>query len=73
VRKKIVQFRFWVFIWQPLLASLVMGIVLWYIRDFGLYLTIPVGGIIYLLSLFSLQFYEPGDIDFVKKLISKAT
>ncbi len=69
VRTKIVQFHFWRYIWQPLLASLVMGMVLWYIKDTGLYITVPVGIIVYGLSLFSLQFFEPGDMQLVKGLI----
>lgn len=71
IRSRIIKFRAMHFIWQPVLASLVMGSVLWYVKDLPLFVSVPVGTIIYGGALFSLQFFEAGDIAFVKSLIKR--
>jgi O-antigen/teichoic acid export membrane protein len=71
VRKRITIFTWQSFSWQPFLASMVMASVLWYMQDVSLLLSIPIGACVYGGSLFALQFFEPGDIEFLRTLIRK--
>jgi O-antigen/teichoic acid export membrane protein len=72
VRKKIVHFHLFRHFWQPLLAASLMGISLWLLCDQFLFFTIAIGGIVYLLSLLLVGFFQRGDVTFVKSIFSRS-
>jgi O-antigen/teichoic acid export membrane protein len=60
----------WVSIfWQPVVASLVMGGVMWIVRDIHWILLIPVGAVVYLLVLALIGGFRQPDMDVLGKLI----
>ncbi len=71
VRKKITDFRFFSLIWKPILASLVMGAVVWFVKD-SIFIAVPVGVIVYGLALVVLRFFKSDDIGYIKTLFSRA-
>jgi O-antigen/teichoic acid export membrane protein len=72
VRKKITDFRFFSLIWQPALASLIMGFVVWNIRSWNLFIVVAAAGLVYGFILLILRFFKKDDIQFVKSLLSRA-
>ena len=71
VRKKITDFRFFSLIWKPILASLVMGVAVWFVKD-SIFIAVPVGVIVYGLALVVLRFFKSDDIGYIKTLFSRA-
>lgn len=71
VRKKIADFRFFSLIWKPILASLVMGVAVWFVKD-SIFIAVPVGVIVYGLALVVLRFFKSDDIGYIKTLFSRA-
>ena len=71
VRKKIIQFSFFKYLWQPVLASAFMGICLWPVREQIILVPVVVGGSAYLLALFFLGFISKEDIAFAKAIFKK--
>lgn len=82
IRRRITPVRFFPYFWRPAVASLVMGVVLWYIRDFALAsdsgygaeivnlaFWVAAGGIVYLITLFLFQFFHKDDLTFIKNFI----
>ncbi len=72
VRKKIMKFAFFSLLWRPIIASAVMGGVLWYSRDLPLFIVIPLGAVVYGVSLLLLKFFRKDDIDFVKSFAGRS-
>ena len=72
VRKKITDFRFFSLIWQPALASLIMGFVVWNMRSLNLFIVVAAAVLVYGLILLILRFFKKDDIQFVKSLLSRA-
>lgn len=55
VSKKYVEFEFNNHIVKPFISSLFMGFVVWFIKEFSIFLSIPLGALIYLLMLIILK------------------
>ncbi len=72
VRKKIIGFTFLANLWQPLIASSVMGAVVYLLRDEFLLAPIAAGAITYALVLWLLGFFRRDDLVFFKKLMRKS-
>lgn len=66
VRKNITEFSFWSLSWKPAAASLVMALSIWPFRDLSLYITLPVGFVVYAFMLLVTGFLSKSDIVFVK-------
>lgn len=71
VKKKITDFAFFKFVWKPGVASLVMGVGLWFIKDLSIFVTVAFGGSVYFVVLLILRFFESGDVVFLKSFITK--
>ncbi|MBL7184354.1 MAG: flippase [Anaerolineae bacterium] len=57
-------------LWRPALAAALMGGLLWLLRDTSLLLTVPLGGLIYLLALILLRTFSEEEIALFKSLLS---
>ncbi len=68
VRKNITKFSFLPILYKPLIASLVMGFLLWPVRFKPLALTLPFGAGVYVVALLLLGFIKKGDWLFIKSL-----
>jgi len=71
VRKNITQFHFGKFVFQPALAAVVMGLVLWQIRQASLVITLPLGVATYFVMLVVLGFIKKDDWQVLKSLLLK--
>lgn len=71
VRNNITEFKFWNLAYKPMLAAMVMGAALWYIRDCGLLVALPAGAGLYLLILIISGFIKKDDVAFVQNLFVK--
>lgn len=71
VRKKIIKFSFLHFSWQPVLASAVMGVCVWYFRNQFIVTPILVGSVVYLVILGVLGFIKKDDLKFIKSIFRK--
>ncbi len=71
VRKKITHFKFFSNTWKPIIASALMGGVVWLVRDMQLFIVIAIGIVVYTIVLFLFQFFSKEDIMFARRLISK--
>ncbi len=73
VRKKITKFRFFSLVWQPALATIVMGVAVWFVRELPLPGSVVIGLFVYGLSLLALRFFHKDDLVFLKSLLSRGT
>lgn len=71
IKKKITDFHFFRYFWRPIIASLVMGVAVWYTRDLFLLVPVAAGGAVYLIVLYILRFFEKQDWEFLKSFIAK--
>lgn len=71
VRKKITKFRFFGVLWQPMIASATMGLIVWYLKDSPLIPVVALGVVVYASILFILGYIKREDIAFVRSLIGK--
>ncbi len=71
VRANITAFSFARGLWQPLLASAVMGAALWNIRGASLALTLPAGAAVYGLVLLATGFAGRDEIKTIKELFKR--
>jgi O-antigen/teichoic acid export membrane protein len=55
--------------WQPAIASAVMGLVLWLLRDLAWPLLIPIGGAVYLIVLTLIGGFRQPDMDLLGRLL----
>lgn len=69
VQKYVTNFKFCSIFWKPALGSLVMGIVIWQVRDLNLLLSAAIGIATYTSVLVFLRFIKKEDFIFVKKLL----
>lgn len=72
VRRKITKFKFLVNLWQPFIASSVMGVVVFYLRDMFLLIPIAAGVVTYSLVLLLLGFFKKDDLRFFLSLMRKS-
>jgi O-antigen/teichoic acid export membrane protein len=73
VRQKITRFKFFTLIWRPILASAIMGVLVWYIRDITPWpAVIVIGAVAYAMALFAFRFFRKDDIAFMKGLLGRA-
>ncbi len=70
VKTRIVNFKFFRYIWQPLFAALIMGVALWSFREKSLVLTIPLGLVVYFVALSVTGFVKKSDFLFISNLRS---
>ena len=71
VHKKITDFKFFSILWQPILASAIMGVAVWFVRDLHLIVAVIIGAVVYGLALLVLRFFKKDDIAFVKSLFGR--
>lgn len=71
VRRNITDFSFVKYLLKPALAAAAMGIVLWFIRDQTLFVTLPAGAGVYGIVLLLLGFATRDDVQTVKNLFRK--
>lgn len=71
VYKKITHFRFFQNLWQPILASALMGVVVYYLRDQFIAVPILAGGVVYVIALASLKFFRKTDWEFIMGLLRR--
>jgi O-antigen/teichoic acid export membrane protein len=69
VRKHITKFHFFRNFWQPFLASGIMGIVVYLLRDQFVLIPVIVGAIVYGLMLLMFGFFKREDYEFVKSFM----
>ncbi len=72
VRKKITDFKFFSLIWQPVLASGIMGVVVWYSQNLPLIFVVPIGVVVYGIVLLLFRFFKRDDLVYLKTLFSRA-
>lgn len=68
---KIIRIRFWSFLPKPAVASLVMGMVIFYFIEYNLFLLIAVGFIIYVGLILILRFFTEEELDFARRYFEK--
>lgn len=71
VRKKITDFKFFGNLWQPFIASGLMGAVVYFVKDQFILIPIIAGVIVYLLVLFILGFFKKDDYQFIMKILKR--
>ncbi len=71
VRKKITKFKFLSNLWQPFIASSIMGVIVYLVKDKFLLIPVALGGVVYVLVLLVLGFFRKDDLNFLMKLIRK--
>ncbi len=71
VRRRIVDFQFFRFGFQPLLAAGIMGLALWPIRNYSLVISLPLGIVVYALAILLLGFFKKSDLAVTKQLFSR--
>lgn len=69
VKSKITKFSFFANLWQPFIASAVMGVIVYYLQNYFIVIPIIVGVVVYALVLLILGFFKREDYDFVKSQI----
>jgi O-antigen/teichoic acid export membrane protein len=72
VRKKITQFKFLANLWQPFIASAVMGGVVYVLRDQFILIPVAVGAVVYAVALLVLGFFRRDDLNFLMNLMRKS-
>jgi len=71
IRKKIIKFSFFKYAWQPLLASAFMGVVIWFVRDANIIVSVCLGSFVYVFALLVLGFFKKDDLAFKKGIFNK--
>lgn len=72
VRNKITKFKFLSNLWQPFIASAVMGVVVYMLRSQIIIIPVAVGAVTYALALLVLGFFRKDDIRFFMGLMKKS-
>lgn len=73
VYKKITHFKFFSLIWQPIIASAIMGVAVWYTRSMLPWpVVVLIGGVVYGAILVVLRFFKKDDLALLKTLLSRA-
>jgi O-antigen/teichoic acid export membrane protein len=71
VRKNITEFSFVKYLIKPFFAAAVMGIVLWPVRAFPLFYSLPIGTAVYLLLLVASGYISKSDLKFLVAIFKK--
>lgn len=71
VKKKITDFKFFSYVWQPLIASLVMGAVIFQVQTMALPIVVILGAAVYGIMLLLLRFFRRDDFTFIKSLLGR--
>jgi O-antigen/teichoic acid export membrane protein len=69
IRKHLGRLPWVSLMWQPLLASAVMGLVLWLLRELNWLLLIPVGGVVYVTALALIGGFRQPDMHLLGRLL----
>jgi O-antigen/teichoic acid export membrane protein len=56
---------------KPILASIIMGLIIFFLRNFHLFFLIPIALLIYILGLLALKSFSQNDITLIYKLFEK--
>lgn len=62
VRKNITEFKFLSLLWKPALASAVMGLAVWQVRELNLIASVTIGGGVYVAILLLTRFISKDDL-----------
>ncbi len=68
VKKNIINFSIGKFFLKPIFAAMVMSLILWPIRNYQLFVSLPVGATVYLLALAATGFIKTEDWILLKSL-----
>ena len=71
IYRSITPFRFFYFVWKPMLGALVMGGGLWYFRDFSIFIALPLGVAIYFAAMAVFKFYKKEDLILIRTLFAR--
>ncbi len=71
IKKNITDFKFFSFAFKPVLASAIMGLILWPLRALPLFYTLPLGAAAYLAVLAVSGFLRKEDFIIIKTLFQK--
>jgi O-antigen/teichoic acid export membrane protein len=66
VKTKVIDFQYFSHFIKPILAGIVMGGVIYYVREYNLFVLLPIGGFVYLLALLLLKFFSKEDWELIK-------
>ncbi len=69
VRTKVTRFSFLKNIWQPCIATAIMGAAVYYMKDYFIVIPIAAGAMIYGVCLLVLGFFKKEDYQFVKSFV----
>lgn len=69
IKKRIVNFTFYRYFIKPIIASLGMAAVIFVLKNYNVWLVIAVGGLVYLVVLFSIKFFYKEDWNMFKSAI----
>ncbi len=69
VQRKIISFEYFPSFVKPIIASLIMGAVVFYFQHYNLWLVIGLGGLVYGISLLSLKFFHKQDWELIRHSI----
>jgi O-antigen/teichoic acid export membrane protein len=70
VKIGITDFKFWSVAFKPLLGAAIMGAVLWPIRGQNLLISLPVGAVVYFITLILTGFIKKDDIGLARSLFT---
>ncbi|MDR3642253.1 MAG: flippase [Candidatus Doudnabacteria bacterium] len=70
IRKGITDFKFFSLAFKPALAAIIMGLVLWPLRNYNLFLSLPVGAVSYFVILIATGFIKKDDWNFIKSFFA---
>jgi O-antigen/teichoic acid export membrane protein len=73
INKNITSFSFQGLWFKPMLAALIMGVVLWPFKNAGLFLSLPLGAVVYFLVLIITGFLGRKDIAMAKQLFKPSS
>lgn len=71
VRKKITHFRFFSLLIKPLIAVMIMGLVIWPIREENLFIVSGIGAVVYLVFLLAVKFFRKEDWGMIRSLLQR--
>lgn len=73
IKTKITDFNFVKYIYKPVLAAAVMGLVLWPLRHGSLAVSVPAGAAVYVILLAVLRSFTKNDLVFAKDIFKPST
>jgi O-antigen/teichoic acid export membrane protein len=70
VQRKIVSFEYFSSFVKPMIAGIVMGMAIYYMRKYSLWNLIGMGAVVYFASLSALRFFRKEDLDLLKAALN---